>query len=397
MRVAATAEPTAVALVSEPIADSTYRRDEKIEAAVTFSKPVTVTETETEKPTLDLTVGTNIRQAEYVRGTGSNRLVFEYTVVEADTDGDGIAIAADSLSLAGAAIVDANGAQAILTHTALAAQTGHKVDGSLTHSFDLTGGICERTPQLRDKLLALVKAKPGNSGIANCSAVMPEVHLPTLTNVLDLRNAGIATLKRGDFANLGGIATLRLNGSGLTALPAGTFEGLDDTLTSLSLSGNDLQTIAAGVFDPLIGVTSLSLSFNDLSSLPPRIFEKLINLTLLDLQGNPGSADFVPIAKAGPEGGIDVVSGGGATRGAADAENGYDDPWGTNVKRSWTLPAGTTVTYDVGKGADTARPSFTAPATGGTLTFTLTVTGKGASTDGRTNLAYPVNAHDRYM
>ena len=386
VRVAATAEPTAVALVSEPIADSTYRRDEKIEAAVTFSKLVTVTETETEKPTLDLTVGTNIRQAEYVRGTGSNRLVFEYTVVEADTDGDGIAIAADSLSLAGAVIVDATGAPAILTHTALAAQTGHKVDGSLTHSFDLTGGICERTPQLRDKLLALVKAKPGNSGIANCSAVMPEVHLPTLTNVLDLRNAGIATLKRGDFANLGGIDRLHLNGNGLTALPAGTFEGLDDTLTSLSLSGNDLQTIAAGVFDPLIGVTSLSLSINDLSSLPPRIFEKLINLTLLDLQDNPGSADFVPIAKAGPEGGIDVVSGGSATLGAADAENGYDDPWGTNVKRSWTLPAGTTVTYDVGKGADTARPSFTAPATGGTLTFTLTVTGKGATTDGRTNL-----------
>ena len=283
-------------------------------------------------------------------------------------------------------IVDATGAPAILTHTALAAQTGHKVDGSLTHSFDLTGGICERTPQLRDKLLALVKAKPGNSGIANCSAVMPEVHLPTLTNVLDLRNAGIATLKRGDFANLGGIDRLHLNGNGLTALPAGTFEGLDDTLTSLSLSGNDLQTIAAGVFDPLIGVTSLSLSINDLSSLPPRIFEKLINLTLLDLVNNPGSADFVPIAKAGPEGGIDVVSGGSATLGAAGAENGYDDPWGTNVKRSWTLPAGTTVTYDVGKGADTARPSFTAPATGGTLTFTLTVTGKGATTDGRTNL-----------
>ena len=386
VRVAAMAVATVtteVTLSSRPIADSTYKSGETIQATVAFSMPVTVTG----MPQLALSVGTQTPQATYVQGTGTRRLVFEYMVRSGDADLDGIAIAADSLSLPpGAMIVDATGAQAILTHTALAAQTGHKVDGSLTHSFDLTGGICERTPQLRDKLLALVKAKPGNSGIANCSAVMPEVHLPTLTNVLDLRNAGIATLKRGDFANLGGIATLLLNGNGLTALPAGTFEGLDDTLTSLSLSGNDLQTIAAGVFDPLIGLTSLALDSNDLSSLPPRIFEKLINLTLLDLANNPGSADFVPIAKAGPEGGIDVVSGGSATLGAAGAENGYDDPWGTNVKRSWTLPAGTTVTYDVGKGADTARPSFTAPATGGTLTFTLTVTGKGATTDGRTNL-----------
>ena len=377
--------PTGLAVVSKPVdGGDTYRQGEKIEVAVTFGDRVLVN-TSLGTPTLTLVVGAAGPLASYVRGSGTNRLVFEYTVEAVHTDSDGISALADRLIPKGGVIASVYGAPAILTHTALAAQTGHKVDGSLTHSFDLTGGICERTPQLRDKLLALVKAKPGNSGIANCSAVMPEVHLPTLTNVLDLRNAGIATLKRGDFANLGGIATLRLNGNGLTALPAGTFEGLDDTLTSLSLSGNDLQTIAAGVFDPLIGVTSLSLSFNDLSSLPPRIFEKLINLTLLDLQGNPGSADFVPIAKAGPEGGIDVVSGGGATRGAADAENGYDDPWGTNVKRSWTLPAGTTVTYDVGKGADTARPSFTAPATGGTLTFTLTVTGKGASTDGRTN------------
>ena len=383
--------PTGLAVVSKPV-DGTefYRQGETIEVAVTFGDRVLV-DTSLGTPTLTLVVGAAGPLARYVRGSGTTRLVFAHTVVANDTDSDGISALADRLIPKGGVIASVYGAPAILTHDALAAQSGHKVDGTTP-----VGGICGRTPQLRDKLLALVKAKPGNSGIANCSAVMPEVHLPTLTNVLDLRNAGIATLKRGDFANLGGIASLRLNGNGLTALPAGTFEGLDDTLTSLSLSGNDLQTIAAGVFDPLIGLTSLALNSNDLSSLPPRVFEKLINLTLLDLVDNPGSADFVPIAKAGPEGGIDVVSGGGATLGAADAENGYDDPWGTNVKRSWTLPAGTTVTYDVGKGADTARPSFTAPATGGTLTFTLTVTGKGASTDGRTNLhraTSTVNVH----
>ena len=362
VRVAAAAVVSSVALVSKPIADSTYRRDEKIEAAVTFSKPVTVTETETEKPTLDLTVGTNIRQAEYVRGTGSNRLVFEYTVVEADTDGDGIAIAADSLSLAGAAIVDANGAQAILTHDALAVQTGHKVGGS-PHSFDLTGGICERTPQVRDTLLALVKAKPGNgSRVTDCSKVTEtDLAAPALTGNLNLDGLSssgldgnqLTGLKVGDFAGLTGITTLVLTNNSLRDIPAGVFDPLT-TLTSLNLAANGtsaddgLTRLPAGLFDRLTGLTILRLDSNDLSSLPPRIFEKLTKANQLWVSNNPGSARFVPIAKAGPAGGIDVASGRSVTLGVAGAENGFDDPWGNNVRYAWAPPAGTTVTYTDG-------------------------------------------------
>ena len=374
VRVAAMAVATVtteVTLSSRPIADSTYKSGETIQATVAFSMPVTVTG----MPQLALSVGTQTLQATYVQGTGTRRLVFEYMVRSGDADLDGIAIAADSLALPpGAMIVDANGALADLDHALLAAQAGHKVDGSLTHSYDLTGGICERTPQVRDKLLELVKAKPGNSVIANCSLVTT-THLGDLDGLLDLGSTGIATLKRGDFLNLGGIGRLSLDTNDLTALPADLFEGLGGTLTALRLDGNDLQTIPAGVFDRLTGLTRLQLHDNDLSSLPPRVFEELTGLLELHLANNPGRARFVPIAKAGPAGGIDVPSGKSVTLGVAGAENGYDDPWGKNVTWAWTLPAGTTVTYDTGKGANTARPSFTAPATDGTLTFTLTVTG----------------------
>ena len=120
---------------------------------------------------------------------------------------------------------------------------------------------------------------------------------------LDLRVADIATLKRGDFANLDNIAILRLPSNDLTALPEGVFEGLDDTLTQLWLGNNDLQTIAPDVFNALTGLTTLALDGNDLSSLPSRIFEQLTNPNLnLRLDGNPGNARFVPTAKAGPEG-----------------------------------------------------------------------------------------------
>ena len=343
--------PTAVAVVSKPVDGDTYRQGEKIEVAVTFGDRVLV-DTSLGTPTLGLAVGTETRQATYVRGTGSNRLVFEYTVQSGDTDGDGIAVAANGLAPGGSAIAGFYGVQAILDHAALAAQAGHKVGGSLTHSFDLTRGVCERTPQVRDKLLELVKAKPGNSGIANCSEVDPEMHLPTLTGTLDLSSAGIATLKQGDFANLGGIDILRLQGNDLTALPASVFDGL----TGLSLI--------------------INLRNNNLSSLPPRIFEKLTGLTGLSLNDNPGSAGFVPTAKAGPAGGIEVVSGGSVTLGVEGAENGHDDPWGSNVTWSWsrTGGAGGTLTD-----AAAARATFTAPATGedGTHVFRLKVIGAG--------------------
>ena len=360
--------PTGLAVVSRPVdRGDTYKGGERIEVAVTFGDRVLV-DTSMVTPTLGLTVGTQTRLASYVGGTGTNRLVFEYTVQPADTDGDGIAVAANGLTLNGAAIANIYGVAALLDHAALAAQTGHKVDGS---DDALSGGICERSPQLRDKLVDLVKANDSN--VSNCSQVTT-THLAALPGVLDLRNAGIATLRQGDFAHLGGTGNLRLQGNDLTALPAGVFEGLDDTLTRFSLFDNDLQTMAPGVFDTLTGLSHLSLDKNDIVSLPPRIFEKLTGLVHLDLRSNPGSTRFVPTVKAGPAGGIEVVSGGSVTLGAEGAENGYDDPWGSNVTWSWTRTGGAGGSLT---DAAAARAAFTAPATGedGTHVFRLKVVG----------------------
>ena len=126
------------------------------------------------------------------------------------------------------------------------------------------------------------------------------------------------------------------------------------------------------MFDGLTGLvlTHQSADSNELSSLPPRIFEKLTGLTNLALGDNPGSARFAPIAKAGPAGGIEVVSGGSVTLGVEGAENGHDDPWGTNVTWAWsrTGGAGGSLTD-----AAAARATFTAPVTGedGTHVFRL--------------------------
>ena len=343
VRIAAAAAVSSVVPASTPIAGNTYRRGETIGIAVGFAKPVTVTGT----PQLALSVGANTRQAAYVRGSGTGQLVFEYTVVQADADSDGIAIAADSLAPGTGAIADATGMAALLGHPALAAQAAHRVDGSLTHAFNPMAGICGRTAQVRDALLLSVRARTGDTALG-CAQVT-EAHLGALSGTLILAHKGIGTLKPGDFANLGGIAALQLD-------------------------NNDLQTIPAGVFDRLTGLTTLSLHDNRLPSLPDRIFEGLMKLTQLSLNGNPGSADFKPTAMAGPEGGIDVPQGGSVTLGVEVPENGYDDPWGTNVTYAWSRTEGTGGTLT---DATAAQAVFTPPATDGTHAFRLTVTGGG--------------------
>ena len=344
VRVAPSAVVASLAAVSGPVSGDTYRLGETLGVAVTFGKPVVVTGT----PQLALSVGAATRQAAYVRGTGTSQLVFEYTVVEADRDPDGIAVAANALALNNGTIADAGGEAADLDHGALTAQSGHRVDGSLA---GLTGGICGRTPEVRDTLL--VRARTVNTGLS-CDQVTA-THLGALTGALSLSHRGIRALRPGDFAGLANV-------------------------TALDLGGNDLVSLLAGLFGPLTGLTALDLSDNDLAALPVRLFEQLTGLTALTLSGNPGSARFRPVAKAGPEGGIEVAQGATVTLGVAGAEDGFDDPWGSNVAWAWTQTAGPTVSYASDKGADTVRPEFAAPSADGTLTFTLTVTGKGGIT-----------------
>ena len=157
---------TAVALTSAPRADGTYRRGETIEVSVTFSTPVTVTGPPAMTPTIGLEVGTVVRRAEYVRNAGPAVLVFGYTVAEEDRDDDGIAVPANGILLADGTIVDAQGGAAALGHDAVAADAAHRVNGL---ELAPTGGVCERTPQVRDALVAAAQAN--DAAVTDCSGV----------------------------------------------------------------------------------------------------------------------------------------------------------------------------------------------------------------------------------
>ena len=123
---------------------------------MTFSAPVTVTGPPAMTPTIGLEVGTVRRQAAYARNAAPAVLVFSYAVAADDRDlDDGIAVPADGILLGGGTIADAQGGAAALGHDAVAADAAHRVNGSLPA---LTGGVCERTPQVRDALVAEAQA-----------------------------------------------------------------------------------------------------------------------------------------------------------------------------------------------------------------------------------------------
>jgi ELWxxDGT repeat protein len=98
--------------VSGPAA-GTYIVGQNLDFTVVFSEAVAVTGA----PRLVLTIGSTTQYATYLSGSGSNMLLFRYTVQVGDLDSDGIAVASP-IDLNGGTIKDTNGNDAVLTFTA---------------------------------------------------------------------------------------------------------------------------------------------------------------------------------------------------------------------------------------------------------------------------------------
>ena len=138
------------------------------------------------------------------------------------------------------------------------------------------GGICDRTAQVRDKLLEA-------TGVTACGQVTPG-QLASVT-LLDLTRTGIHTLQAQDFNGLSSLTGLSLGENRLTTLPEGIFTGLS-SLERLEMAGNALSSLPEGVFGELSRLTWLDLGSNALAALPEGIFSGLANLETLWMNGN---------------------------------------------------------------------------------------------------------------
>ena len=161
-------------------------------------------------------------------------------------------------------------------------------------------GVCDRTPQVRDKLVEF-------TGASACGEVT-SAQLASISR-LDLSESGITALQQHDFSGLNSLTWLRLNDNTLTELPQGIFSGLnsleilwlqDNSLTvlpenvfgglsrlhNLVLFENSLEALPEGIFSGLKSLGSLWLGNNALTTLPEEIFSELSNLQDLSLINN---------------------------------------------------------------------------------------------------------------
>ncbi|GMK47717.1 hypothetical protein PghCCS26_48470 [Paenibacillus glycanilyticus] len=103
----------AVASVDVP-AGGSYKSGSTLDFTVHYSENVAVTGT----PTLPVTIGSSTVQAAYVSGTGTNALLFRYTVLSGQEDLDGIEVGS-ALALNGGTLKDAADNAAVLTLAAV--------------------------------------------------------------------------------------------------------------------------------------------------------------------------------------------------------------------------------------------------------------------------------------
>ena len=162
---------TGVAITSE----GAYKADDKIEVTVTFNEPVILSQIAATDATVNLFVGTVVKTAGYSGGTGTNELTFEYTVLAADNDNNGVFIGGNSLTLtAGTTITDAAGNQANDGSTTPPRTTDLDFTGTLpdpAHKVDNTAPVVAAMDDVTD----------AQSGAFDVTFTVVEANLPAAT------------------------------------------------------------------------------------------------------------------------------------------------------------------------------------------------------------------------
>ncbi len=185
--------------------------------------------------------------------------------------------------------------------------------GSGTTEGPSSGGICDRTPRIRDRIVVLLKNRHSYKG--DCSGVTGE-HLAKLKS-LDLgrnpstESAFTITLQRQDFGGLWNLERLYMRDTGLRSLPAGVFDGLTN-LEELELDRNRLRSLPSGVFSDLRSLQRLELQKNpSLQSLPYDEFEALPKLR--ELMVDPEGRRKLQVAGGEGDASLTVAAGSTAT------------------------------------------------------------------------------------
>ena len=118
---------------------------------------------------------------------------------------------------------------ATISHTIAGGGYGNVSVGSVSVTVPVTG-VCARTEEVRDAIVAAVSGKTACADITTTD-------LAGITTLSVTNESTLTTLKAGDFTGLTNLTTLTLSNNALSSLPVGVFDDLT-VLTTLNLKGN---------------------------------------------------------------------------------------------------------------------------------------------------------------
>ena len=143
--------------------------------------------------------------------------------------------------------------------------------------------VCDRTPEIRDRIVALIKSHCSGITITDLESIVDEDGDKVFDQLSEISSG---TLKTYDFFGFSSILLLDLSYKTLNSLPSGIFDSLS-SLEKLYLNNNYLRSLPSGIFDRLSSLKLLDLLNNDFRSLPSGIFNRLSSLEELYLSNNP--------------------------------------------------------------------------------------------------------------
>ena len=199
-------KPTAITIIT--LTSATGEMNHRLNATDTLTATVlfdgvVILNTASGSPTLTLLIGSQSIQATYVSGSGTQTLVFVTTIVNEQTDLDGVAIASNALQLNGATLKDTLGNATVNTASTVLSNPNFLVDttppiatlqaNSLTLTQALTASVVIQSNELGKAYLV-----PSTSTIANLS------DLESLSPVIG-RSVAIESVQTNTFLSLSGL------------------------------------------------------------------------------------------------------------------------------------------------------------------------------------------------
>lgn len=117
----------------------------------------------------------------------------------------------------------------------------------------------------------------------------PDTAIKNLRKIafLNLAQNQISYLPSRAFARMTSLTAINLERNRISALEEGTFSGLENSLSSLSLLGNLLDAFPVGELSKLTNLRRLDLGFNNIELVPENALKLNERLILIALDGNP--------------------------------------------------------------------------------------------------------------